>query len=138
MQKRLGGYSYALCLLQIDGGDYKPDKGGGRGSGGSQMIVQILEKYYPIRYRDSLSQEEYKTLCDSLVEKWTFLKGKNTLDCVRIYLTCTRKWPFFGATLFNVTVRSKRRLFISLYHNFVGSVESGGAPKLKSILLYFL
>ncbi|XP_035703733.1 uncharacterized protein CG43867 isoform X2 [Folsomia candida] len=97
--------SLELCALmaQIDGGDYKPDRG--RGSGGSQLIVQILEKYYPIRYRDNLSQEEYKTLCDNLVEKWSFLKCKSSLDCVRIYLTCTRKWSFFGATLFSVNVR---------------------------------
>lgn len=88
--------------MQIDSGDYRADKG--RGSGGSQAVVQILEKYYPTRYRENLSQEEYKVLSDSLVEKWSFLKGKSIADCVRIYLTCTRKWPFFGSALFNVTV----------------------------------
>ncbi|CAL8111752.1 unnamed protein product [Orchesella dallaii] len=93
----------AGLMAQIDSGDYRPDKG--RGSGGSQTVVQILEKYYPTRYRENLSQDEYKVLCDSLVEKWSFLKGKSIVDCVRIYLTCTRKWPFFGATLFNVSVR---------------------------------
>jgi hypothetical protein len=93
------------CTLsfQIDGGDYKNEKG--RGSTGSQLVLQAIEKYYPLRYRESPSADEYKALCDSLLEKWTFLKGKSTLDCVRIYLTCTRKWPFFGASLFNVNVR---------------------------------
>jgi hypothetical protein len=28
------------------------------------------------------------------------------LDCVRIYLTCTRKWPHFGATLFQAQLRT--------------------------------
>lgn len=94
----------SFVLLQIDTGDYKSDKG--RGSGGPQSVALIMEKYYPVRYRENLSTEEYKSLCDGLAEKWSFLKGKTIHDCVRIYLTCTRKWPFFGATLFTVTVRS--------------------------------
>ncbi|CAG7824276.1 unnamed protein product, partial [Allacma fusca] len=91
-------------IINIDCGDYKPERG--RGSGGSQqLVVQTLEKYYPVRYRENFSQEEFKALCDSLIEKWILLKGKSSIDCVRIYLTCTRKWPFFGAALFNVKVR---------------------------------
>lgn len=39
-----------------------------------------------------------------LQEKWMSLKGRSALDCVRIYLTCTRKWPFFGASLFQAKV----------------------------------
>lgn len=33
-------------------------------------------------------------------EAWTLLCGKGSVDCVRVYLTVTRKWPYFGAKLF--------------------------------------
>lgn len=42
----------------------------------------------------------FRALLDSLHEKWVSLRGRSQSDCVRIYLTCTRKWPYFGATLF--------------------------------------
>ena len=41
-------------------------------------------------------------LNDQLKLKWESLKGKSVHDCVRIFLTCTRKWQFFGAKLFKV------------------------------------
>ena len=34
------------------------------------------------------------------------MKGRTIADCVRIYLTCTRKWPFFGAALFHAKVKA--------------------------------
>lgn len=46
-----------------------------------------------------------RDLQEKLQEKWIALKGRSVLDCVRIYLTCTRKWPFFGATLYQAKVR---------------------------------
>lgn len=45
-----------------------------------------------------------RELQEKLQEKWIALKGRSVLDCVRIYLTCTRKWPFFGATLYQAKV----------------------------------
>lgn len=38
------------------------------------------------------------------MEKWKALKGRSIPDCVRIYLTCVRKWPFFGSSLFQAKV----------------------------------
>ena len=43
-------------------------------------------------------------IIESLREKWGTLKGKNSHDCIRIFLTCTRKWQFFGSKLFEVQV----------------------------------
>ena len=43
-------------------------------------------------------------IVSSLKEKWATLKGKSLYDCVRIFLTCTRKWQFFGSKLFEVQV----------------------------------
>lgn len=45
-----------------------------------------------------------RELEEKLRSKWAALKGRSTQDCVRIYLNCTRKWPFFGATLFQARV----------------------------------
>uniref|UniRef100_A0A1Y1LP69 PH domain-containing protein n=1 Tax=Photinus pyralis TaxID=7054 RepID=A0A1Y1LP69_PHOPY len=71
----------------------------------SNQALSAIDKFYPYRYRDQLSQEALADLQAKLLEKWRALKGRTQLDCVRIYLTCTRKWPFFGATLFQARLR---------------------------------
>lgn len=68
----------------------------------SNQALSAIDKFYPYRYRDQLSQDGLVELQNKLLEKWRGLKGRTQLDCVRIYLTCTRKWPYFGATLFQV------------------------------------
>lgn len=50
----------------------------------------------------------HRHLQAGLQEKWMSLKGRNVVDCVRIYLTCTRKWPYFGCTLFQAKVSVSR------------------------------
>lgn len=95
----------ASLMAQIDVGEYNPDKGRGSGGNSAHHVLQALDKFYPYRYRDGLTQEGLKDLQDRLIEKWTTLKGRNTTDCVRIYLTCTRKWPYFGAGLFQARFR---------------------------------
>ena len=67
-------------------------------------MSEALDKFYPVRYQESATQEEKDLLELSLAEKWRGLAGKSVTDCVRILLTCTRKWQFFGATLFEVQV----------------------------------
>lgn len=39
-------------------------------------------------------------LVDQLTAKWAALQGCSPPECIRIYLTVARKWPFFGAKLF--------------------------------------
>ncbi|EGW03192.1 Pleckstrin-likey domain-containing family H member 2 [Cricetulus griseus] len=41
-----------------------------------------------------------RQLYQRLSTRWMALRGHNAADCVRIYLTVARKWPFFGAKLF--------------------------------------
>lgn len=89
-------------MAQIDIGDYSTDKS--RGSSVSASL-QALDKFYPYRYRDALTAEQLKELQDLLSAKWILLKSRSTLDCVRIYLTCCRKWPYFGAGLFQAKPR---------------------------------
>lgn len=99
----------AALMAQIDFGEFNSDRG--RGSGGyattgsssnskDLLILQAVDKFYPYRYRDSLSPDALKELQAALQEKWVSLKGRSSMDCIRIYLTCTRKWPYFGAALF--------------------------------------
>ena len=107
-----------LCItvpLQIHFGDLNlPEKtsssSSGISSGGSsvgaqkQSASEALEKFFPPRYMES--EADPSVLESNLIEKWASLRGKSVHDCVRIYLTCTRKWQFFGAQLFQVQVSS--------------------------------
>ncbi|XP_050441281.1 uncharacterized protein CG43867 isoform X2 [Adelges cooleyi] len=96
----------AALMAQIDFGEFYCDKN--RGSGGTTkdlQVLQALDKFYPYRYRDGASQEAIKHLQVGLQEKWISLKGRNVIDCVRIYLTCTRKWPYFGCLLFQAKMK---------------------------------
>lgn len=43
-------------------------------------------------------------LVDQLTTKWAALQGCSPPECIRIYLTVARKWPFFGAKLFAAQV----------------------------------
>lgn len=76
-KKRKGNLKIKFLIvvssLQIDGGDYKPDKG--RGSGGSQLIVQILvilENFSILKVqthnffsfdRRNITQSDIETVC---------------------------------------------------------------------------
>ncbi|XP_044747899.1 uncharacterized protein CG43867 isoform X7 [Coccinella septempunctata] len=71
----------------------------------SNQALTAIDKFYPYRYRDQLNQEGLADLQAKLLDKWRGLKGRTQLDCVRIFLTCTRKWPFFGATLFQAKLK---------------------------------
>ncbi|XP_057638377.1 pleckstrin homology domain-containing family H member 2 isoform X2 [Chionomys nivalis] len=66
----------------------------------NQNLKQVIEKFYPKRYRDGCSEEQLRQLYQRLSTRWTALRGHSAADCVRIYLTVARKWPFFGAKLF--------------------------------------
>jgi hypothetical protein len=85
-------------MAQIDMGDHSLDKS-------KTQSLQALDKFYPYRYRDAMNNEALKELQEMLTNKWVLLKGRSVVDCVRIYLTCARKWPFFGASLFQAKPR---------------------------------
>lgn len=88
-------------MSQIDMGDYVTEKNRMTTS----TSLQVMDKFYPYRYRDGLTSDEMKQLQEKIISKWILLKGRTTIDCVRIYLTCCRKWPFFGASLFQAHPR---------------------------------
>ncbi|XP_078038337.1 uncharacterized protein CG43867 isoform X3 [Augochlora pura] len=100
-------FELASLMAQIDFGEYNNDKarGSGPGSNPHHLVLQALDKFYPVRYRTNITTDQLRELQERLQEKWIGLKGRSVLDCVRIYLTCTRKWPFFGATLYQAKLK---------------------------------
>ncbi|XP_026741550.1 uncharacterized protein CG43867 isoform X2 [Trichoplusia ni] len=84
-------------MAQLDMGDYS--------AANTSHNQPLAHRFYPYRYRAGLSNDELRDVEDKLRSKWVALKGRSTADCVRIYLNCTRKWPFFGATLFQARIK---------------------------------
>ena len=68
------------------------------------MASEALEKFFPSRYLVGASSEVLRGFEACVTEKWASLRGKSPIDCVRIFLTCTRKWQYFGARMFEVQV----------------------------------
>lgn len=52
----------------------------------------------------SRSPPSLRQLLQRLSARWASLRGRSSPECVRIYLTVARKWPFFGAKLFEAEV----------------------------------
>ena len=95
--------------FQIDIGDIASERARCSGTD-SGVVSDALKRFYPSRYQESISQEEKDEMESCLTEKWRGLAGKSASDCVRILLTCTRKWQFFGATLYDVKVTKELQL----------------------------
>lgn len=96
----------ATLLLQIELGDCV-------GSSNADAIYQrAVEKYLPKKFHfpaeADCSEEGVNSgvphlLKEILLKRWSELRGRSALDCVRIYLNCTRRWPLCGARLLPVT-----------------------------------
>ncbi|KAG7462638.1 hypothetical protein MATL_G00186960 [Megalops atlanticus] len=96
-----------MCALlaQVEFGDFErpfstPAGPGSAQSKSNQTLKQVLERFYPKRYRQGCTEEQLKQLRQRLSACWGSLRGRGSSDCIRIYLTVARKWPFFGAKLF--------------------------------------
>uniref|UniRef100_A0A8C6RAN3 Pleckstrin homology domain-containing family H member 2 n=1 Tax=Nannospalax galili TaxID=1026970 RepID=A0A8C6RAN3_NANGA len=95
----------AVLLAQVEIGDFERPFSTPAGQvtnqyKANQTLKQVIEKFYPKRYRDGCSEEQLRQLYQRLSTRWMALRGHSAADCVRIYLTVARKWPFFGAKLF--------------------------------------
>ncbi|XP_053395925.1 pleckstrin homology domain-containing family H member 1-like [Mercenaria mercenaria] len=85
----------ASLMAQIEYGDLKSGD-----SSLNQQVSQILERFYPRKYREAASSEGTRGLQEKLIERWTSLRGRTHQDCVRVYLAVAHKWQFCGAKLF--------------------------------------
>lgn len=62
-------------------------------------------KKYVFNTLTLLSISVTRQLSERISARWASLRGRSTSECVRIYLTVARKWPFFGAKLFEAEVQ---------------------------------
>ncbi|XP_034943606.1 uncharacterized protein CG43867 isoform X3 [Chelonus insularis] len=120
-------FELASLMAQIDFGEYNNDKvrGSGPSNNPNHFILQALDKFFPLRYRSNITTEQLRELQEKLQEKWIGLRGRSVADCVRIYLTCTRKWPFFGATLYQAKLKQAEpiNLWIAVSEDSVTLLE---------------
>ncbi|PKU42468.1 hypothetical protein llap_7226 [Limosa lapponica baueri] len=91
-------------MAQVEYGDL--DRPGSSSPGGTSqskmqhLLHQVLDKFYPKRYKQNITPEQLRQLADRLATKWMVLQGCSPPECIRIYLTVARKWPLFGAKVF--------------------------------------
>ncbi|XP_052638354.1 pleckstrin homology domain-containing family H member 1 isoform X2 [Harpia harpyja] len=91
-------------IAQVEYGDL--DRPGSSSPGGTSqpkmqhLLHQVLDKFYPKRYKQNITPEQLRQLVDRLATKWMVLQGCSPPECVRIYLTVARKWPLFGTKIF--------------------------------------
>ncbi|XP_004584517.2 pleckstrin homology domain-containing family H member 1 [Ochotona princeps] len=94
----------AALMAQVEYGDLEkpvlPGPGGTPPAKAQHLLQQVLDRFYPRRYRHGAPPEQLRHLADTLSTKWAALQGCSPPECIRIYLTVARKWPFFGAKLF--------------------------------------
>ncbi|XP_073720906.1 pleckstrin homology domain-containing family H member 1-like [Misgurnus anguillicaudatus] len=97
------GLEVAALMAQVEHGDLdRPAMSpGSPQSKTQQILLQVLERFYPKRYKQECSLEHLRDLAERLATKWSVLRGCTASECVRIYLTVARKWPLFGAKLFS-------------------------------------
>uniref|UniRef100_A0A8C1ZVE0 Pleckstrin homology domain containing, family H (with MyTH4 domain) member 1 n=2 Tax=Cyprinus carpio TaxID=7962 RepID=A0A8C1ZVE0_CYPCA len=98
------GLEVAALMAQVEHGDLDRPAMSPTGSSQSktqQVLLQVLERFYPKRYKQECSIEQLRELAERLATKWSVLRGCTASECVRIYLTVARKWPLFGAKLFS-------------------------------------
>ncbi|XP_027006068.2 pleckstrin homology domain-containing family H member 2 [Tachysurus fulvidraco] len=114
----------SALLAQVEFGDFErpfPIASGQAKS--TQTLKQVLERFYPKHYRRNCSEEQLRQLSDRISARWVSLKGRCNSECVRIYLTVARKWPFFGAKLFEAEPRSPSSLLST--HVWIAVHEDG-------------
>lgn len=59
----------------------------------------------------------FRRLEQRVADAWMLLRGKGSVDCVRVYLVVARKWAFYGAKLFAAKVKKFAALVILRLEN---------------------
>ncbi|XP_066550229.1 pleckstrin homology domain-containing family H member 1 isoform X2 [Amia ocellicauda] len=94
----------AALMAQVEHGDLDRPVPSSPGNSSQtkmqQLLLQVLDRFYPKRYKQDCTPEQLRRLADRVATKWMVLRGCSAAECVRIYLTVARKWSLFGAKLF--------------------------------------
>jgi hypothetical protein len=79
------------------------------------ILQQVVDRFFPTHFKENIF---IKSLIDLIRDKWMELRGRATLDCVRIYLNCSRKWPFCGSKLFEAKLSKPLKILDSSSPSF--------------------
>uniref|UniRef100_A0A8C6UW39 Pleckstrin homology domain containing, family H (with MyTH4 domain) member 2 n=1 Tax=Neogobius melanostomus TaxID=47308 RepID=A0A8C6UW39_9GOBI len=124
----------AALLAQVEFGDFERpfSAPGSAHTKSTQTLKQVLERFYPKHYRRSLSEEQLRQLLQRLAARWASLRGRSSSECVRIYLTVARKWPFFGAKLFEA--EQAGRVWLAVHEDGISVLEHNSMKPVVSHL----
>ncbi|XP_033835913.1 pleckstrin homology domain-containing family H member 2 [Periophthalmus magnuspinnatus] len=129
----------AALLAQVEFGDFeRPFSAPGSAlTKSTQTLKQVLERFYPKHYRRSLSEEQLRQFLQRLAARWASLRGRSSSECVRIYLTVARKWPFFGAKLFEAEWESASpeqagRVWLAVHEDGISVLEHNSMKPMVS------
>uniref|UniRef100_A0A8C4EIV1 Pleckstrin homology domain containing, family H (with MyTH4 domain) member 2 n=1 Tax=Dicentrarchus labrax TaxID=13489 RepID=A0A8C4EIV1_DICLA len=124
----------AALLAQVEFGDFERpfSAPGSAPTKSNQTLKQVLERFYPKHYRRTTSEEQLRQLLQRLSARWASLRGRSSPECVRIYLTVARKWPFFGAKLFEAEVEQRVRVWLAVHEDGISVLEHNSVKPLVS------
>uniref|UniRef100_A0A4W6FZ06 Pleckstrin homology, MyTH4 and FERM domain containing H2 n=1 Tax=Lates calcarifer TaxID=8187 RepID=A0A4W6FZ06_LATCA len=129
----------AALLAQVEFGDFERpfSAPGSAQTKSNQTLKQVLERFYPKHYRRTTSEEQLRQLLQRLSARWASLRGRSSSECVRIYLTVARKWPFFGAKLFeaeSITPSPEQgvRVWLAVHEDGISVLEHNSIKPLVS------
>lgn len=81
----------AALMAQVEYGDLEkptlPGPGGTPPAKAQHLLQQVLDRFYPRRYRNGAPPEQLRHLADMMATKWAALQGCSPPECIRIYLT---------------------------------------------------
>ncbi|KAI3362950.1 hypothetical protein L3Q82_011620, partial [Scortum barcoo] len=129
----------AALLAQVEFGDFERpfSAPGSAQTKSNQTLKQVLDRFYPKHYRRTTSEEQLRQLLQRLSARWASLRGRSSSECVRIYLTVARKWPFFGAKLFeaeSITPSPEQgvRVWLAVHEDGISVLEHNSVKLLVS------
>ncbi|XP_068182982.1 pleckstrin homology domain-containing family H member 2 isoform X2 [Antennarius striatus] len=129
----------AALLAQVEFGDFERSFSapGSAQTKSHQTLKQVLDRFYPKHYRRTTTEEQLRLLLQRLSARWASLRGRSSSDCVRIYLTVARKWPFFGAKLFEAecvtpSPEAGVRVWLAVHEHGISVLEYNSVKPLVS------
>uniref|UniRef100_A0A1A8IF02 Pleckstrin homology domain containing, family H (With MyTH4 domain) member 2 n=1 Tax=Nothobranchius kuhntae TaxID=321403 RepID=A0A1A8IF02_NOTKU len=129
----------AALLAQVEFGDFgRPFSASGSSQSKSyQTLKQVLDRFYPKHYRRTVSEEQLRQLLQHLSARWSSLRGRSSSECVRIYLTVAKKWPFFGAKLFQAvcvtsSLEPNASVWLAVHENGISVLDHNSIKLLLS------
>uniref|UniRef100_A0A673VXW6 Pleckstrin homology, MyTH4 and FERM domain containing H2 n=1 Tax=Salmo trutta TaxID=8032 RepID=A0A673VXW6_SALTR len=136
----------SALLAQVEFGDFErpfstPASPNSAQTKSNQTLKQVLERFYPKHYRRTSTEEQLRQLHQRLSTRWASLRGRSSSECVRIYLTVARKWPFFGAKLFEAEdpcqiFSQGARLWLAVHEDGISVLEHNSIVSISNLMTF--